>query len=186
MKERKQIRLRTHNSGVGGSCPPSAIPSSFISRSQISRSKPRTHSRVFNLNALVSIKKPLGEERLEMQAKTKKGLVMDMQLGLYLTDSKLPDICRNNHGGNEFSEEANASLQNTKKIIRKTILDYIRGCGEHGATCEEIEIALTIPHQSCSARCTELKNLKLVYQDGGRLTRSKRRAAVLKAVEHRA
>lgn len=104
-----------------------------------------------------------------------------MQQELYLTAPKNPDICRNFHGGNKNSEAANDSIQSQKQIIRKKILEYIKSCPE-GATCEEIEIALGIAHQSCSARCTELKSLNLVYQDGGRLTRSNRRAAVLKAV----
>lgn len=110
---------------------------------------------------------------------------MDLQLGLYLNASgkQNPDVCRNYHHGNENSEAANDSIQSSKKQIKRNILEYIRSSGDTGATCDEIEFALGLSHQCCSARCTELKKSNKVYVDGKRLTRSRCSAAVLKAAE---
>ncbi len=99
------------------------------------------------------------------------------QLGLF-------DICRNYHGGNACSEEANARIHHDKAAIRNQILKYIRDCGADGATCDQIEIALELSHQTASARCAELKKLKLVIDSGGRReTRTGSKAAILRVVK---
>jgi Mn-dependent DtxR family transcriptional regulator len=98
------------------------------------------------------------------------------QLGLF-------DICRNRHRGNRHSESANASIAGAKEQIRSKILDYIREQGVDGATCEEIERALELSHQTASARCSELKKDGLVLIQGERKTKSGRSAAVLRVVK---
>jgi hypothetical protein len=70
--------------------------------------------------------------------------------------------------------------------IRAKILDAILDAGENGATCDEIEIATGLKHQTCSAQITFLKSEGLVAykrdaagQKVRRNTRSGRPAAVL-------
>lgn len=40
---------------------------------------------------------------------------------------------------------------------RQAIIDLIRSRGLHGCTSDEAEVALGLPHQTCSARFCELK-----------------------------
>lgn len=99
------------------------------------------------------------------------------QMGLF-------DICHHFHKGNPESVEANVKIHKSKEAIREKILQYIRAMGMDGATCEQIEIALDISHQTASARCAELKNLKLVIDSGSRReTRTGTKAAILRAVK---
>lgn len=87
------------------------------------------------------------------------------------------DITSNRHGGNEQSTEARRSIDASE--IRKRVLDYIKSQGEQGAICDQIEQALELSHQTASARCSELKEQKLVDVRGTRKTRSGRNAGVL-------
>lgn len=87
------------------------------------------------------------------------------------------DICENNHGGNAESVAAFKSLNGNE--LRSKVMDHIASCGKAGATCDEIELALGITHQSASARCTELKANGDVHSLTTRRTRSGRSAAVL-------
>lgn len=92
------------------------------------------------------------------------------------------DICESRHRSNKNSEDAFHSRKDQSRLDRVRILDHLASHLD-GATCDELEVALGLKHQSCSARCAELKTLKLVFEDGGRNTRSGRRAAVLKRVK---
>ena len=92
------------------------------------------------------------------------------------------DVCRNNHGGNENSEAANNAIAGAKISLRNQILNYIRKQGGRGATCEEIEQALNMSHQTVSARCSELKARKLIISMGKRETSSGCRADILGAI----
>jgi len=99
------------------------------------------------------------------------------QIGLF-------DICRNRHRGNPESETANIRISRAKSGIRERVLEYIRSEGIDGATCSEIEEALKLSHQTASARCAELKKLKLVAASGKhRATSSGSKAAVLRVLK---
>lgn len=93
------------------------------------------------------------------------------------------DICRHNHGGNTESVVAHARTNKDRDCGR--VLDRIRECGQDGATCDELEFGLTMSHQTCSARCSDLLRLGLVmrkpFRDTyeRRKTRAGRPAAVL-------
>jgi len=91
-----------------------------------------------------------------------------------------PDICRNKHGGNPESEAANISLSvGVKTMLKFEIETYIERQGMSGATCDEIEAALNIRHQTASARVSELKEEARIHQAPfRRKTRSGRSAAV--------
>lgn len=66
---------------------------------------------------------------------------------------------------------------------RAAILEYIRSCGVDGAICDEIEVALGLPHQTASARCTELcKDGAIEHTGEVRKTRAGSRAMVYMAV----
>ena len=92
------------------------------------------------------------------------------------------DVCRNNHGGNENSEAANRTISGAKISLRQQILNYIRRQGRHGATCEQIEEALNMSHQTVSARCSELKAKKQVVSIGKTKTKSGCTADILGAI----
>jgi hypothetical protein len=88
------------------------------------------------------------------------------------------DITRRFHGGDELSEAANPS-QARKLRDRSRILRQVLERGAVGATCEELEILLFLPHQTCSARIAELRRLGWLLDSGQRrLTRSGRSARV--------
>jgi len=89
------------------------------------------------------------------------------------------DICANNHGGNAESVAAHKSIVSLMPDVRKKVFEFILTRGKNGATCDEIEVALGISHQSASARCTELKATGNIRTLGTRKTRGGRNAAVL-------
>ena len=90
------------------------------------------------------------------------------------------DICARNHGGNAESIEANKRASSNKARHRAEILAYIKNQSAAGATCWELEVALGIAHQSCSARCSELKAEGLIVPSGEkRRTQTGSKAAVL-------
>lgn len=92
------------------------------------------------------------------------------------------DITRNFHGGNRESTEAHRSIVSTKESLRRRVIAYVAGRGQVGATSDEIEVALGLPHQTVSARITEAKaGGELVKSGDRRPTRSGRNAAVLVA-----
>lgn len=89
-----------------------------------------------------------------------------------------PDVCANRHGGNAESVDAHASIMQSAETLRLAILDAIREYGP--VTCDEIEVALGMRHQTASARCSELLRDGLLVRSGERrVTRSGRNAAVL-------
>jgi predicted transcriptional regulator len=79
----------------------------------------------------------------------------------------------------DTSEDAADSLSdNSLSRLRRWVYEHIKG-NPNGATCDEIEVALDMRHQTASARLRELFLGGLVYTtDECRLTRSRRRAHV--------
>ncbi len=79
----------------------------------------------------------------------------------------------------DTSLEAAVSVQETTKGMRQKVLNYLRGADD-GATCDEVEKALDMPHQTASARLWELRKLGLATDATGdrRPTRSGRKARV--------
>jgi len=62
--------------------------------------------------------------------------------------------------------------------LRAAVLKHIMKCGKNGATCEEVEDALGLRHQSASARVNELMNTGRILVGGRRETSSGRSAFV--------
>src|SRR5215472_16366774 len=97
-----------------------------------------------------------------------------------MNDDFSGDPTRNYHGGNQESTEAHESIRAEKARLRARVVRYVERRGQRGATCDEIEVASGMSHQTISARCTEAKALGEVVDSGRRRpTRTGRNAAVL-------
>lgn len=94
------------------------------------------------------------------------------------------DVTARYHQGDLFSREAHASINNNKQVLQNKIVAYVKEQGFRGATCDEIEQALDLSHQTASARATECKALGKLFVNGKRKTRSGRNAAVLIAKDY--
>lgn len=88
------------------------------------------------------------------------------------------------------SRAAARSIEAGRGTDKAAIWRYVHDQGEHGATCDEIEVALGLPHQTASARVREMvlaatddKLRGLVRSGRTRATRSGRQADVLLAWE---
>jgi hypothetical protein len=91
-----------------------------------------------------------------------------------------PDVCRTHHKGDAESEAANDSIHPFKNTLRQKVFAYLVAVG--GATCDEVEAALELRHQTASARLTELVQMeRATRSDETRPTRSGRNARVVKA-----
>lgn len=101
------------------------------------------------------------------------------------TQADLFDITKRYHGGNEHSKKANEIAHKYKIGARQRILEELGNTswhGELGLSCEEIEDATGLSHQSCSARCSELRREGKIKIVGERKTRSGAMAAVYQAI----
>ena len=88
------------------------------------------------------------------------------------------DICRNYHGGNSESEDANEVVAPHKSIQRGNIFRVIRQHMPEGIHCEKIEGLLHMKHQSASARIAELRAAGVISIVGYTTTTSGARARV--------
>lgn len=87
------------------------------------------------------------------------------------------DITARKHGGDPNSAEAHKSIKKDKSQTHQAILNYLARRPITGATCEEIELALTLSHQTCSARISELRANQRIISVGDRRTTSSGRWA---------
>jgi predicted transcriptional regulator len=78
------------------------------------------------------------------------------------------DICERNHQGDELSTLAHAGTNKSRDRMR--VMMYL--ADPRGATCDEVEIALGLAHQTCSARISELKRDGLLDPVAKRPTRT--------------
>lgn len=72
------------------------------------------------------------------------------------------------YGKTETSRLAGESIREHLGRLEGMVSDFVRGRGDHGATCYEIEVGLGLSHQTASARCTALKFRKLIIPSGRR------------------
>lgn len=96
------------------------------------------------------------------------------------------DITSHYHGGHPRSVEAHESIRGeAKRVARARVYNYVHAQGLDGAICDEAEIALSMSHQSCSARFSDLKRDDMIVETNQqRLTRSGRYATVCVAAVH--
>lgn len=95
-----------------------------------------------------------------------------------MSDSQ--DITQVYHQNDIFSAMANKSIKNDKARLRSMVFAEISKAGAAGRTSDEVEAILNLPHQTISARITELKrDDKIILSGERRKTRSGRAAGVL-------
>lgn len=81
--------------------------------------------------------------------------------------------------GSDTSLAAAQSLERDVESLRGLVADFVRGRALLGATCDEIEAALDLRHQTASPRVYELEKQRRLYDSGQRrMTRSGRAAIV--------
>lgn len=81
--------------------------------------------------------------------------------------------------GSATSKAAAQSMVKPAKNQREQIWRYVMKQGDRGATCQEVERALDICHQSCSTRMMELRQMgRLNHKGETRRTESNRQAEV--------
>lgn len=81
----------------------------------------------------------------------------------------------------DTSVAAAQEIQPHSETLRERVLGYVRG--RKGATCDEVEVALAMSHQTASARIRELVKLGQLHDSwSARKTRSGRKATVWRAV----
>lgn len=84
----------------------------------------------------------------------------------------------------DTSRKAAESIAPSAAIMREMVFKIIKRAGEHGMTCDELEVILRMKHQTCSARCRELVLAGRVRDTGRRRpTRSGRPANVYEVVK---
>lgn len=90
------------------------------------------------------------------------------------------DPTLNFHHGNQESNEAFESVTPAARAAQLArVVAYIGSRGPLGATSDEVEAALGLLHQGCSARFTDAKRKGLIAENGlRRPTRSGRWAKV--------
>lgn len=78
-----------------------------------------------------------------------------------LEDLRLPfDVCANNHGGNEVSIDANKKLD--KKAVIAKIIAFMQTRPRSESYVKEIIDGIGIPHQTTSARLSDMKAAGLI------------------------
>jgi hypothetical protein len=92
------------------------------------------------------------------------------------------DITARRHGANPQSAAAHGSIIADKARLLRLVVAQVAQRGYVGATSDELEAALGLPHQTVSARLSEAKRAGWVVDTGRRRpTRSGRAAAVFVA-----
>lgn len=106
-----------------------------------------------------------------MKPRTTPGLFDDVTVDMSHGPTSLP------HNGTDTSREAARSMEYLAPRDRARVLAHIRHCG--GCTCDEVEAALRLSHQTASARINDLLRSEDIHDSGGRrVTRSGRKARV--------
>jgi hypothetical protein len=83
------------------------------------------------------------------------------------------DITRNYHGGNPESEAAHEDTKKHKSRDFARIIAYAKSRGDRGMTDDEAQAATSMQHQTCSARCSDLRKAAvLIRTNERRMTRS--------------
>jgi hypothetical protein len=88
------------------------------------------------------------------------------------------DITRNYHKGNKYSQEAFRSATPQKKANDKMKIRamMLRVGPKRGVTSDEAEVELNMPHQTCSARFSDMKRDDELVHVGERETRTGNKA----------
>lgn len=75
--------------------------------------------------------------------------------------------------GHPESQAAAKRMRPNVSAVERRVLAFIEGAGARGATCDEVEAAVQLRHQTCSARFTKMSKAGRIVQGGTRrVTRS--------------
>ena len=88
-------------------------------------------------------------------------------------------FCGSTVSSRETSEAAAKAIEPVAGSLRALVLKHVRGRGLNGSTCDEAEIALSMRHQTCSARVRELSGSGLIVDSGQKRKTSSGRLAVV-------
>lgn len=83
------------------------------------------------------------------------------------------------HNGTDTSRAAAESVRPYLNSVRGKVYNRIVESGEEGATCDELQEALGLLPQTCSARCNDLKKAKLIVDSGKRRPTKTGRSAMV-------
>lgn len=83
------------------------------------------------------------------------------------------------HNGVDTSARAAQSIYDLGGRLRFEVYCFISQCGWAGATCDEIEQALNMKHQTASARVNELMTGGHIVNSGRKRATSSGRAAIV-------
>jgi hypothetical protein len=84
----------------------------------------------------------------------------------------------------QTSRDAHEAIKPKASAIRSRILAELQLRGSTGATCDELEQALGLSHQTASARLREMAKAETIYDSGHRReTRTGRTAIIWRAAE---
>jgi len=83
------------------------------------------------------------------------------------------------HNGVDTSVAAAHSMVDLGARLRLEVYSFIAECGQTGATCEEVEQALNMKHQTASARVNELANGGHITNSGRKRSTSSGRPAIV-------
>lgn len=70
------------------------------------------------------------------------------------------------HNGTDTSREAARRVRKTVSQKAQTVLQAVTAAGAYGATCDEVEVAIDMSHQTASARMRELALAGLIEDTG--------------------
>lgn len=88
------------------------------------------------------------------------------------------------HNGTPTSIAAAEQIEPTAGTLRAAVLEYIRNCKQHGATDEEVQVALDMNPSTQRPRRQELEKQGFILRtDRTRLTKSGRSAVIFIAAE---
>lgn len=81
------------------------------------------------------------------------------------------------HEDVDTSREAAESIRPTVSTLREKVFEQIKKT-PNGATCEQIELALGMKHQTVSARIRELELQDRIFYEGKRMNKTGVRARI--------
>ena len=87
------------------------------------------------------------------------------------------------HNGTETSKAAAEAIAGKSGTKRRMVYDYVKQCGEHGATRGEIHKALGVKESTVCGRVSELLLDGLLIGDGERPNEDNNSCEVLKAIQ---
>jgi hypothetical protein len=93
------------------------------------------------------------------------------------------DVCANHHGGVAESKAAfHSTAPASRESLKNQIIEFIKVRGE--ASCEVVELSMSLSHQTASARCSELlREGRIAIADERGVTKAGRACRIYRVME---